>query len=75
MLRAVTWDRIGRASARATAGGGCLNECAGPGHFMRVGRDVVAGWKIPGFMKAQLVEVGIPVAPRLVEQVRDAERG
>lgn len=36
---------------------------------MRVGRDVAVGWKIPGFMKAQLVEVGIPVAPRLVEQV------
>ncbi|MGN0118189.1 MAG: hypothetical protein ACI39M_11995 [Streptomyces albidoflavus] len=48
---------------------GQLNECAGPGHFMRVGRDVAVGWKIPGFMKAQLVEVGIPVAPRLVEQV------
>ncbi|MGW9366768.1 hypothetical protein ACWG43_23385 [Streptomyces albidoflavus] len=54
---------------------GQLNECAGPGRFMRVGRDVAVGWKIPGFMKAQLVEVGIPVAPRLVEQVRDAERG
>lgn len=54
---------------------GQLNKCAGPGHFMRVGRDVATGWKIPGFMKTQFVEVGIPVAPRLVETGRDAERG
>lgn len=29
----------------------------------------MAGWWIPGFMKAQLVEVGIPVAPRLIGRV------
>ncbi|MFJ6372247.1 SUKH-4 family immunity protein [Streptomyces virginiae] len=46
-----------------------LAEWAGPGHVTRVGRDVVAGWRIPEFMKTQLVEVGIPVAPRLIERV------
>ncbi|MEV5146937.1 SUKH-4 family immunity protein [Streptomyces sp. NPDC052727] len=46
-----------------------LTEWAGPGHVTRVGRDVVAGWRIPEFMKTQLVEVGIPVAPRLIERV------
>ncbi|MFD6994674.1 SUKH-4 family immunity protein [Streptomyces sp. NPDC059943] len=46
-----------------------LAEWAGPGHVTRAGRDVVAGWRIPSFMKAQLVEVGIPVAPRLIERV------
>lgn len=46
-----------------------LTEWAGLGHVTRAGRDVVAGWRIPGFMKAQLVEVGIPVAPRLIERV------
>ncbi|MDK0524360.1 SUKH-4 family immunity protein [Streptomyces sp. ML-6] len=45
---------------------GRLTEWAGPGHVTRAGRDVVAGWWIPGFMKAQLVEVGIPVTPRLI---------
>ncbi|MFD5897720.1 SUKH-4 family immunity protein [Streptomyces sp. NPDC060366] len=48
---------------------GQLAEWAGPGHVTRAGRDVVAGWRIPSFMKAQLVEVGIPVAPRLIERV------
>ncbi|MER5966880.1 SUKH-4 family immunity protein [Streptomyces sp. NPDC002057] len=46
-----------------------LTEWAGLGHVTRAGRDVVAGWRIPGFMKAQLVEVGVPVAPRLIERV------
>ncbi|MET9422084.1 MULTISPECIES: SUKH-4 family immunity protein [unclassified Streptomyces] len=46
-----------------------LTEWAGLGHVTRAGRDAVAGWRIPGFMKAQLVEVGIPVAPRLIERV------
>jgi hypothetical protein len=46
-----------------------LTEWAGLGHVTRAGRDVVAGWQIPGFMKAQLVEVGVPVAPRLIERV------
>jgi hypothetical protein len=46
-----------------------LTEWAGLGHVTRAGRDVVAGWRIPDFMKAQLVEVGIPVAPRLIERV------
>lgn len=46
-----------------------LADWAGPGHVTRAGQDVVAGWRIPSFMKAQLVEVGIPVAPRLIERV------
>jgi hypothetical protein len=46
-----------------------LTEWAALGHVTRAGRDAVAGWRIPGFMKAQLVEVGIPVAPRLIERV------
>jgi len=46
-----------------------LTEWAGPGHVTRAGRDVVACWRIPDFMKAQLVEVGIPLAPRLIERV------
>ncbi|MFD4771748.1 SUKH-4 family immunity protein [Streptomyces niveus] len=46
-----------------------LAEWAGPGHVTRARQDVVAGWRIPSFMKAQLVEVGIPVAPRLIERV------
>ncbi|MEU4272952.1 SUKH-4 family immunity protein [Streptomyces sp. NPDC026092] len=46
-----------------------LTEWAGLGHVRRAGRDIVAGWRIPGFMKAQLVEVGIPVTPRLIERV------
>ncbi|MFJ6369188.1 SUKH-4 family immunity protein [Streptomyces virginiae] len=45
-----------------------LIEWAGLGHVTRAGRDVMARWRIPGFMKAQLVEVGIPVAPRLIER-------
>ncbi|MER5893352.1 SUKH-4 family immunity protein [Streptomyces sp. NPDC001876] len=46
-----------------------LSEWAGLEHVTRAGRDAVAGWRIPGFMKAQLVEVGIPVVPRLIERV------
>ncbi|MFD3307220.1 SUKH-4 family immunity protein [Streptomyces sp. NPDC058694] len=46
-----------------------LTAWAGLGHVTRAGRDVVAAWRIPDFMKAQLVEVGIPVAPRLIERV------
>ncbi|MFB6827871.1 SUKH-4 family immunity protein [Streptomyces hydrogenans] len=46
-----------------------LTVWAGPGHVTRAGRDVVAGWRIPDSAKAQLVEVGIPTAPRLIERV------
>ncbi|MFD5323563.1 SUKH-4 family immunity protein [Streptomyces sp. NPDC127092] len=46
-----------------------LTEWAGLGQVTRAGRDVVAGWRISSFMKAQLVEVGIPVAARLIERV------
>jgi hypothetical protein len=46
-----------------------LTEWAGLGHVTRAGRDLVADWRIPGFMQEQLVEVGIPVAPRLIERV------
>lgn len=46
-----------------------LTEWAGPGHVTRAGWDVVAGWRIPDFMKAQLAEVGIPAAPRLIERI------
>ncbi|MFE1269861.1 SUKH-4 family immunity protein [Streptomyces sp. NPDC058757] len=46
-----------------------LTEWAGLGHVTRAGRDGVAGWRISGFAKAQLVEVGIPLAPRLIERV------
>lgn len=46
-----------------------LTEWAGLGHVTRAGRDVVVGWRIPDSMKAQLVEVGIPIAPRLIERV------
>ncbi len=46
-----------------------LIEWAGPGHVTRAGWDVVACWRIPDFMKVQLVEVGIPIAPRLIERV------
>lgn len=46
-----------------------LTRWAGLGHVTRAGRDVVAGWRVPGFVKAQLVEVGIPLAPRLIERV------
>jgi hypothetical protein len=46
-----------------------LTEWTGPGYVTRAGQDAVAGWRIPGSMKAQLVEVGIPLAPRLIEQV------
>jgi hypothetical protein len=46
-----------------------LTEWAGPDRVTRVGRDAVAGWRIPELMKAQLVEVGVPVAPHLIERV------
>ncbi|MFD8915305.1 SUKH-4 family immunity protein [Streptomyces sp. NPDC059575] len=46
-----------------------LTEWAGPGHVVRAERDVVDGWRIPDFMKARLVDVGIPVTPRLIERV------
>lgn len=46
-----------------------LTEWAGLGHVTRASRDVVASWRIPDAMKAQLVEVGIPVTPRLIERV------
>lgn len=46
-----------------------LTEWAGLGHVTRAGWDVVADWRIPDSAKAQLVEVGIPVAPRLIERV------
>ncbi|MEU4149390.1 SUKH-4 family immunity protein [Streptomyces sp. NPDC026659] len=46
-----------------------LTEWAGPGHVVRAERRVVGGWRIPDFMKARLVEVGIPVTPRLIERV------
>ncbi|MEV7887002.1 SUKH-4 family immunity protein [Streptomyces sp. NPDC002817] len=46
-----------------------LTGWAGPGHVTRARRDVVASWQIPDSMKAQLVEVGIPVAPRLIDRV------
>ncbi|MFF5706591.1 SUKH-4 family immunity protein [Streptomyces sp. NPDC012794] len=45
-----------------------LTAWAGLGHVTRAGQDVVAGWRIPDSAKAQLVEVGIPVAPRLIER-------
>ncbi|MER6349313.1 SUKH-4 family immunity protein [Streptomyces sp. NPDC001595] len=46
-----------------------LTEWAGLGHVTRAGWGIVSGWRIPDAMKAQLVEVGIPVAPRLIERV------
>ncbi|MFJ3229347.1 SUKH-4 family immunity protein [Streptomyces sp. NPDC086783] len=46
-----------------------LTEWAGLGQVARAGQDVVAGWRIPGSMKVQLVEVGVPLAPRLIERV------
>ncbi|MFJ8133819.1 SUKH-4 family immunity protein [Streptomyces hydrogenans] len=46
-----------------------LTVWAGPGHVTRAGRDVVAGRRIPDSAKAQLVEVGVPTAPRLIERV------
>lgn len=44
-------------------------EWAGLGHVTRAGQGVVADWRIPDSAKAQLVEVRIPVAPRLIERV------
>lgn len=46
-----------------------LTEWAGLGQVTRAVQNVVAGWRIPGSMKAQLGEVGVPVAPRLIERV------
>ncbi|MFJ3963997.1 SUKH-4 family immunity protein [Streptomyces sp. NPDC090036] len=46
-----------------------LTEWAGLDRVTRAGRDVVAAWRIPDSMKAQIVEVGIPVTPRLIERV------
>lgn len=52
-----------------------LTEWAGPGHDTRARREVVAGWRIPDFMKVQLVEVGIPAAPHLIERVAIQSEG
>jgi hypothetical protein len=46
-----------------------LTGWAGIGHVTRARQEVVAGWRIPDLMKVPLVEVGIPVAPRLIERV------
>lgn len=46
-----------------------LTEWAGLGHATRAEWDIVAGWRIPAEMKALLVDVGIPAAPRLSERV------
>ncbi|MFJ3899811.1 SUKH-4 family immunity protein [Streptomyces sp. NPDC090083] len=46
-----------------------LSEWAGLRHVTRVERDIVAVWRIPEFMKRQLAEVEIPVAPRLIERI------
>lgn len=42
---------------------------AGIGQVTRAMRVVVADWRIPDLMKVPLVEVGIPVAPRVIERV------
>ncbi|MFJ6662229.1 SUKH-4 family immunity protein [Streptomyces sp. NPDC091377] len=46
-----------------------LTEWAGLGHVTRAGQDDVASWRLPDSWKAQLVEVGIAVASRLIERV------
>ncbi|WP_406504072.1 SUKH-4 family immunity protein [Streptomyces sp. NBC_01602] len=46
-----------------------LTGWAGLGHVTRARRDVVAGWRVPDLVKVQLIEVGIPIAPRLIERV------
>ncbi|MEU6324256.1 SUKH-4 family immunity protein [Streptomyces sp. NPDC047009] len=46
-----------------------LTGWAGGGQVMRAEPEVVAGWRIPERMKVLLVEVGVPVAPRLIERV------
>lgn len=46
-----------------------LTGWAGIGHVTRARREAVARWRIPNLMKVPLVEVGIPVAPRLIERV------
>ncbi|MER5354624.1 SUKH-4 family immunity protein [Kitasatospora sp. NPDC002551] len=42
---------------------------AGLGNVTRADWDAVASWRVPSFVKAQLVDVGIPLAPRLVDRV------
>ncbi|MFC7471279.1 SUKH-4 family immunity protein [Actinomadura keratinilytica] len=44
-----------------------LASWAGPGRVTRLRREDVVGWRLPDAMKVQLVETGIPVAPRLIE--------
>ncbi|MGW9380010.1 SUKH-4 family immunity protein [Streptomyces albidoflavus] len=46
-----------------------LTWWAGPGGVTRLRREDVADWRIPDAAKVQLVETGIPVAPRLIERV------
>ncbi|MFE5896462.1 SUKH-4 family immunity protein [Streptomyces sp. NPDC056488] len=46
-----------------------MTEWAGPEHVTRAVRDVMADWRIPDLMKAQLVEVDVPVAPHVIERV------
>ncbi|MGW9031715.1 SUKH-4 family immunity protein [Streptomyces sp. NPDC055722] len=46
-----------------------LTGWAGGGQVMRADPEVVARWRIPERMKVLLVEVGVPVAPRLIERV------
>ncbi|MEV6992499.1 SUKH-4 family immunity protein [Streptomyces sp. NPDC093228] len=46
-----------------------LTRWAGGGHVIRADPEAVAGWRIPERMKALLIEVGVPVAPRLIERV------
>ncbi|WP_406331932.1 SUKH-4 family immunity protein [Streptomyces sp. NBC_00203] len=42
---------------------------AGARHVTRADPEVVSGWRIPEAMKVPLVEVGVPVAPRLIERI------
>ncbi|MFD8503333.1 SUKH-4 family immunity protein [Streptomyces sp. NPDC059687] len=46
-----------------------LTRWAGSGHVIRADPEVVARWRIPERMKALLIAVGVPVAPRLIERV------
>ncbi|MEV6260088.1 SUKH-4 family immunity protein [Streptomyces sp. NPDC051784] len=46
-----------------------LTEWACPRRVTRASPDVVAARRIPDRAKAQLVEVGIPATPRLIERV------
>lgn len=45
-----------------------LAEWAG-GQVTRADPAVVSGWRIPGDMKSLLVEVGVPVTPRMIGEV------